>query len=159
MPICKKCNNPFPNNIKINNKIHNLQRRSNCLVCVPFGERFRKDRDVKFETLICSICGRKYEYHHSTTHSRSKCNSCIVNTQRFKKRDMALEYLGSKCQVCGYNKCSRALHFHHKDPSTKLFGISGSHCYSWEKIKSELDKCVLLCSNCHMELEDRLITI
>ena len=72
---------------------------------------------------------------------------------------MSIEYLGGKCAICGYDKCLRALSFHHIDPSTKSFGISGNHCLSWEKIKNELDKCILLCSNCHMELEDNLFNL
>ncbi len=49
--------------------------------------------------------------------------------------------------MCGYNKSMRSLHFHHKDPSKKDFGISRV-TLKWDKIKPELDKCILLCSNC-----------
>lgn len=52
----------------------------------------------------------------------------------------------------GYNKYIGALEFHHKDPNSKDFNISQcrSHKFS-QKIKDELDKCSLLCSNCHRE--------
>lgn len=67
------------------------------------------------------------------------------------------EYMGGKCQICGYNKCSRALTFHHINPKEKSFGISArGFTRSWDKIKKELDKCILLCSNCHMEVHDGL---
>lgn len=75
-----------------------------------------------------------------------------------KTKLKAVEYKGGKCIVCGYNKSIRALQFHHLDPSQKDFGISGS-TKSFEKLKSELDKCVLLCSNCHAEVHDNLIDI
>jgi hypothetical protein len=68
-----------------------------------------------------------------------------------RKKIKMIEYLGGKCMVCGYNKCVAALDFHHKDPKTKLFSLSGNS-YSFEKCKSELDKCWLLCANCHREL-------
>jgi 5-methylcytosine-specific restriction endonuclease McrA len=78
-----------------------------------------------------------------------------VIKRRKKVRDMALEYKGGSCQICGYKKSKRALSFHHIDPNKKDFGISTrGFTRSWEKTKSELDKCVLLCMNCHMEIHD-----
>jgi len=64
----------------------------------------------------------------------------------------AIQYLGGKCSRCGYNNCAGALHFHHKDETTKEFGLSNKGLIrSWEKVKKELDKCELLCANCHAE--------
>lgn len=63
-----------------------------------------------------------------------------------------IEYKGGECQICGYNKCPSALVFHHKSPKEKLFGLGHGNVYSWERTKKELDKCVLLCRNCHAEL-------
>jgi predicted HNH restriction endonuclease len=55
--------------------------------------------------------------------------------------------------LCGYDKCIEALDLHHKDASQKDFGISsGGLTRSWELVKAEADKCVLLCANCHREL-------
>lgn len=67
-------------------------------------------------------------------------------------------YKGGKCIVCGYNKSIRALQFHHLDPTQKDFGISGT-TKSFEKLKPELDKCVLLCANCHGEVHEGLLDI
>ena len=79
-----------------------------------------------------------------------------VKKRRKKLREMAREYKGGKCQICGYDKCSRALSFHHIDPKTKKFGIAFKGLTrSWEAIREELDKCVLLCANCHMEVHER----
>jgi len=67
---------------------------------------------------------------------------------------MAIDYKGGKCIVCGYNKCTWALEFHHIDPKEKEFSISDKgYTRSWDKVKIELDKCVLLCANCHREVE------
>lgn len=63
----------------------------------------------------------------------------------------ALEYKGGSCQSCEYNKCINALEFHHIDPSKKDFAISKT-AKAWEKMKTELGKCVLLCANCHREI-------
>jgi 5-methylcytosine-specific restriction endonuclease McrA len=76
-----------------------------------------------------------------------------VKKRRRKLRDMARELKGNKCAICGYNKCSKALTFHHLDPKEKSFGLSERGLTrSWEKIKKEIDKCVLLCANCHTEV-------
>ncbi len=61
----------------------------------------------------------------------------------------AVEYKGGQCIGCGYNKCLEALEFHHLDPSAKEFEISDRR--SWEALTIELDKCVLVCANCHRE--------
>lgn len=66
---------------------------------------------------------------------------------------MSIEYKGGKCEKCGYDRCPGALTFHHVNPNDKLFTIGDvAHRKNWEIIKKELDKCILLCANCHFEL-------
>lgn len=72
-------------------------------------------------------------------------------TYRNRVKDMAVHYKGGKCVLCGYSKCSKALHFHHLNPKDKDFTISGG-TRSFENIREELDKCILVCSNCHAEI-------
>jgi 5-methylcytosine-specific restriction endonuclease McrA len=75
-----------------------------------------------------------------------------VKRRRVKVRKMAVEYKGGGCEVCGYDRCMEALEFHHLDPTKKDFGISAKgYSRSWEKVKTEIEKCVLLCANCHRE--------
>jgi DNA-binding CsgD family transcriptional regulator len=62
-----------------------------------------------------------------------------------------IEYKGGECVECGYNKCTRSLEFHHLDKNEKDFTISGKS-WSFERLKSEVDKCILVCSNCHNEI-------
>ena len=70
---------------------------------------------------------------------------------------MAIDYKGGRCQLCGYNRCPEALEFHHLETSGKDFGISDKgYTRSWKKIKEELDKCILLCANCHREVHTGL---
>jgi len=68
-----------------------------------------------------------------------------------KKKQERINYKGGKCIGCGYKKFNGALTFHHKDPSQKDFGISQKTTMPLEEIKTELDKCILLCFNCHMK--------
>jgi predicted HNH restriction endonuclease len=76
-----------------------------------------------------------------------------VRKRRKKIRQMAIEYKGGRCQKCGYNTCVDALEFHHSDSSLKDFSISEKgYTRSWVATKEELDKCILLCANCHREI-------
>ena len=78
---------------------------------------------------------------------------------RKKQKEIAVEYKGGKCIICGYNKCKRSLEFHHENGAndkdfsvSKMFGNK-----SLDLIKEELDKCILVCSNCHGEIHNNLI--
>ncbi len=70
-------------------------------------------------------------------------------------REMAVKYKGGQCANCGYKKCIQVLEFHHLNPNKKDFGISAKgYARSWEKVKKELDKCIILCANCHREIHE-----
>lgn len=74
---------------------------------------------------------------------------------RNKKKLQAVTYKGGKCEICGYDKCIRALEFHHLDSNEKDFNISssqGDKRWNNQDFKAELDKCILVCSNCHREI-------
>lgn len=76
-----------------------------------------------------------------------------VQKRRLKIKEMAIEYKGGKCELCGYEKCKGALEFHHLDSSRKDFSIGESgHSRSWKRVKLELDKCICVCANCHREI-------
>lgn len=80
-----------------------------------------------------------------------------VQKRRKKIREMAVKYKGAKCSNCGYDKCYEALEFHHLNSDGKDFGISNKgYTRSWARIKEELDKCILLCANCHREVHSSL---
>lgn len=94
---------------------------------------------------------------------RWRCLKCQVEATQ-KRRDnvkeMAIEYKGGKCSICGYNKCIGALEFHHLDPNKKDFGISSKgYTRSWDTVKAELDKCILVCANCHREIHSGIVKI
>jgi 5-methylcytosine-specific restriction endonuclease McrA len=77
-----------------------------------------------------------------------------VAKRRRKIKLMSVQYKGGKCQICGYDKYVGALDLHHIDESQKSFGIGDKgYTRSWEVTKKELDKCILVCANCHREVE------
>lgn len=79
-----------------------------------------------------------------------QCRTDAVAKRRRKLKVKAVEYLGGKCIKCGYSKSIWALDFHHR--SDKDLHIGDGNTRSFDKIRAELDKCDLLCSNCHREL-------
>lgn len=92
--------------------------------------------------------------------SSSYCKICTnaETTERQRKfKHLCVEYKGGKCIHCGYNKCIGALDFHHRNPAIKEFSISMAKHHSFlDNIKEELDKCDLVCSNCHREIHDKI---
>lgn len=104
---------------------------------------------------------RECKHHGMTAFGKQKhrqsfsfyCIACSAirskNWRRDNKAD-AVAYKGGCCTLCGYDKCNTALQFHHLDPSKKDFDKFNR--FRLEDSKSELDKCVLLCANCHFEV-------
>lgn len=90
---------------------------------------------------------------------RPRCRICAflaVKKRRIIVKKMGIEYKGGKCERCGYNRCIEALEFHHLNPEEKDFQFSGNgNCKSWNTVKKELDKCILVCSNCHREIHSQ----
>ena len=75
--------------------------------------------------------------------------------QRLKER--AVYVLGNKCACCGYNKCIQALEFHHLNPVEKDFNFGSNSNRSWKDTRNEIQKCILVCANCHREIHYGLI--
>lgn len=78
-----------------------------------------------------------------------------ATVQRAKQYLKELKING--CAICGYDKCNRALNFHHVNPDSKKFqvGINEIRKKKVQDLVDELNKCMLLCSNCHMEIEEK----
>jgi hypothetical protein len=77
-----------------------------------------------------------------------------VTTWRRRAKRILVEEAGGCCRLCGYDRCVAALHLHHLDPGTKRFGLGGRGlARALDSLREEAAKCVLLCSNCHAEVE------
>lgn len=77
-----------------------------------------------------------------------------VHIKRARHKQKAVAYLGGKCSVCNYNKSLNALDFHHLRDKEHLISQLIAKNKSWTIIKIELEKCILLCANCHREEHD-----
>jgi len=105
---------------------------------------------------ICKKHGETFHFLRKDGFYRcGKCASQWVIRSRIKKKIKLVELFGSKCKLCGYNRYVGSLDFHHTDPSTKSFALSvRGLCYSWDVILKEARKCIILCKNCHTEVEN-----
>lgn len=104
-------------------------------------------------TLIKHLKTRHPKIYSQEERRQNSINKVIKWKKRTKQK--LIEYKGGKCEVCGYNRCARSLVFHHKNPLKKDFSIS-SQCKSFDRLKKEVDKCILLCANCHGEIHSNL---
>jgi predicted transcriptional regulator len=91
---------------------------------------------------------------------RVRCRQCRmdrVNARRRKVKRMLIEEAGGRCAICGYDRFVGALHFHHLDPSIKRFAVSRNGAtIGIDVLRAEASKCVVLCANCHAEVEHGL---
>lgn len=156
MNKCQNCNKETTNpkfcskscSATYNNKIHiKRQRTKKCKVC---------------DILISSdrtFCNKEcYSKGRSKRRSLKPKGYPRLKSFRTKIKYESVQYKGGKCAICNYNKCIKALEFHHLDPTQKDFSIS-SISKSFESIKKELDKCILLCANCHREVHAGILDI
>lgn len=85
----------------------------------------------------------------------ARCRGEAVTRWRRRAKRKLIAEAGGECILCGYDKNPRALHFHHLDPAEKHYVISrAGHTRAFSEVQEEARKCVLLCANCHAEVED-----
>ncbi len=99
------------------------------------AEAFYKRRDGKDLSPYCKQC---------------TSDQTVERMRRFKQE--CVTYKGGKCSRCGYNRCIDALEFHHTNPKEKDIQLSAGKGYRFEKAIPELEKCILVCANCHREI-------
>lgn len=153
--ICKKCASVFSPKIVIGGKEHILSSRRYCLSCSPFKRHNTKRLHLvtAYEESTCKRCQKRYKYKRGEGNTLTYCAGCSSTTRKRRLKERAVEYLGKSCARCGYSRCLNALEFHHRDAKTKTFSIACNFNRSWKTIQAELDKCTLLCANCHREVE------
>lgn len=171
MPVCDHCSATFPNRVEIRGKIRVLSTRRFCLQCSPFGSRNTRSSleprsppgpgDVK----TCARC--KWELPTESFYPRrsrngltpycKECYRAIDHDRQRRIKSALVAAAGGKCSRCGYSRCLAALEFHHRDPREKdpvLFKNKHRRATIDQATREELNKCDLVCSNCHREVHD-----
>jgi transposase len=104
----------------------------------------------------CSVHGLTTFVKYSATdhHRCEQCRKDRVVARRRKVKALLVEEAGGRCVLCGYDRYTGALQFHHLDPALKSFGLGvRGVARSLERCREEARKCALLCANCHAEVE------
>lgn len=121
--------------------------------------KYRKYNKQNFDC-ICKICGEKKEKEdfYKGRHYCKFCDNKRVWQKQKATKKKIIEHMGGGCKCCNYNKCSRSLDLHHLDSSKKDANFNSINGWKWDRIKKELDRCILVCRNCHGEIhEERLL--
>ena len=158
---CIMCGNEFEA-IKSTKKYCSIECQ-NAMRRQKYAERERIPKDISYKgnEKICPICNNTFFPKTAMANQRMCCYNCMPDGVQLT-RGMFLakikETRGGKCIRCGYDRCIKALEFHHIDPSKKDFTISNDHFRLQEAVE-ETKKCILICSNCHKELHDNMWSI
>jgi transposase-like protein len=92
-----------------------------------------------------------------------RCRLCRTSAVQHRRREIKrilVAEAGGACVLCGYDRTLGGLHFHHRDPAQKAFALSRQGVTrSLESARAEAEKCVLLCSNCHAEVEAGVLEV
>lgn len=181
---CENCEQEFEidyRKIKTIKNDHNPEPRFCSRTCA----RQYNGKVIKYESGICQKCGNEMQIRKGT--NKQYCNKCLnsykiraskqqkhlmmngqyknqncinVLKRKKEKKDELVKYKGGKCLLCGYDRLTSALEFHHIDPGTKEFALNLNNLSkSWEDCFAEADKCILVCANCHREIHAGIVQI
>ena len=160
--ICAVCNNEFEaqraSKKYCSNDCMNQARRER-YAQKQVGKLFQETKGSLPKE--CEICGNVFTPLTASANNRKCCYECVPDGETLT-RGLMLSLIkkrrGGKCEVCGYDRCIKALEFHHLDPNEKEFTISNERIKIKEAIE-ESTKCVMLCANCHREVHDNIINL
>jgi transposase len=144
---------------------HWLDRYELCTTNAGGGPSREGAREARAAGLSETVlrCPRHGEVAHVRgSRGYFRCRTCRVEAvirRRRKVKHLLVEEAGGRCRLCGYERCVAALEFHHLDPHAKEFGVSQRGAHGIERLRAEVRKCILLCSNCHAEVESGFSSI
>jgi hypothetical protein len=172
---CNKCNETIPNMVEVDGKmIRSARNRKYCFKCSPFGthntskienpirKNISKDGLIEFS---CSKCKNVLDISKFFIKKNGSpycyCKECwrkLINDRLVERKKKLVDLAGGKCIICGYERYCGALEFHHKIPTEKEYTVSVKNV-SMKILLKEINKCILLCANCHRELHAGIITL
>lgn len=157
---CKKCGKRIPSSVWIGDRKKYVSNHRNfCFDCSPFGSHNTLDltKEKKATEIMertCPECGRKHRRRGFV------CNTCVFKAKMNRTIKKVEELVGGACWICGYGKTKRSLCFHHVVHGSKAFSLTYREIngYAWDRVLTEIKKCVFICSNCHGEIHDGVVS-
>lgn len=152
MRECRKCRTVIPRSVVIDGKQRNLASRKFCFGCSPWGSRNTKS-DIDKQTVRPTAYK---DWNDEVKKDHSKKTYKLQKQRRFERKKKYVLLKGGCCMKCGYDKNLSALTFHHREPEEKNFALSSRELgmFSEARLLNEVNKCDLLCANCHNELHN-----
>jgi len=120
------------------------------------AQRLRRDGSTGLD--VIRDCPRHgwTRFRRVGSQTRYRCATCVIEAVSLRRRvvtEVLIDEAGGRCLICGYDRNPAALQFHHVDPTTKSFTLRNGDTRSLARMRAEAAKCVLLCANCHAEVE------
>ena len=146
MRTCLKCGKHLPVNVTIDGKRYDASRRKYCIECSPFKSR-KRNAQIGGRCRICNKDNKRPK-------GSKVCYACINRRDEDIREDYVYGITGSACWICGYDKDTRCMDFHHvkeKNFSLTRRNIGKS---ALRDVQNELLKCILVCCRCHREIQD-----
>ena len=143
---------------------HWLKKYNLKTVNKSFSNGYNNFRKINKDNQFCCSCKEKLTKENSYARKTKDyyanlCKSCHCEytlKRRIYFKQKCVAYKGGECIKCAYNKDLTALEFHHINSQEKDYDPSKMMNKSWDVVKNELDKCILLCSNCHREEHQKI---
>lgn len=146
----RSCTNRRKHTEEEKNKISkSLTQKKEKKYCIDCG------KEISYTSIRCKKCHSLYRIGKGIYGISNENKAKYITARRKKIRYKFIEKLGGKCSICGYNKSKNALEFHHLDKEKKDFNLSYKGLRnSIENLNKEIEKCILVCSNCHREIHE-----
>jgi hypothetical protein len=131
---CENCGGEFNQAAMCFRKREKGVKISTYTGCEELAKHVRAELDTR--QVLCMNCERKIYRSKSPSGLKKAC----------------VAHMGGECSLCGYSECFSALEFHHENPTGKSFAVGDRSEKSFERCLPELEKCVMVCANCHATL-------
>ena len=132
---------------------------SKCFTIKPLEDFAFKNKATGRRNAVCKACHKIYRDNHYRNNKRK--NVRRTSKRRETLREWVNTYKKERSCACCSESFYRCLEFHHLNPDEKDLAVADAINNGWsiKRIQKEIDKCILVCANCHVKIHAGLISI